>query len=262
MQLIRNPVVHVGSKWLKTKALLEDETVSGYVPKTKRMNERTLASMLKEYGMVYVKPVSGTYGMGVMRVEHDRISNRYNYQQGERKREFHTFSGLYKSLLKHKMKRKYLVQQGIHLLKYRKRRFDIRVMVQKNPKGIWESTAVIGRLGHPQKIVTNYHDGGKPMPIPYLLSPHLSPQSLIQFEKILKEVGKQAAIALSRKYPGILMVGADIGVDKKFNPWIIELNTNPDPYIFRHLKQPSVYRKVLRYAKAAGCIPMRKYKNI
>jgi hypothetical protein len=58
----------------------------------------------------------------------------------------------------------YVVQRGIHLLRQSGRSFDLRIMVQKNPKGEWETTGVIGRLGDPKKIVTNVCKGGTSLP--------------------------------------------------------------------------------------------------
>ena len=149
---------HLTNKWLKTKAIVRDAKVRGWVPDTRLMNLPSLRAMLRRYGMVYVKPVSGTYGRGVMRVEAGK--GAYAYQVEQTKRRFATIEALYRSIVRHKRKRPYLVQRGIRLLKYKGRRFDIRVMVQRNLKGRWETTGIIGRVAHPRKIVTNFHSGG------------------------------------------------------------------------------------------------------
>lgn len=244
---------HLTNKWLKTKAILRDAKVRGWVPETRLMNLPALRAMLSRYGMVYVKPVSGTYGRGVMRVEAHR--NAYTYQIEQTKRSFATIGALYRSLIRHKHKRQYLVQRGIRLLKYKGRRFDIRVMVQRNPRRIWETTGLIGRVAHPKKIVTNFHSGGKPTALPTLLAPLASAPVRARIERRLASIGYDAAKALCRVYPSVNMVGADIGLDSAFRPWIIELNTSPDPYLFRFLKDKRIHRKVLRYARALGRIP-------
>lgn len=244
---------HVLSKWLKTKAILRDPEVRGFVPETRRMNKDSLRRMLKLYAMVYIKPDSGTYGNGVMRVE--RRGGAYSYQVEQKKRSFESYDAMYRSILLHKRKRPYLVQKGIRLLKYKGRSFDIRVMVQRNRRHAWETTGIIGRVAHPRKIVTNYHSGGKPTDVRILFRPLVSRKRISGMEHHLARVGNKAAKALSRTYPGINMVGADIGLDARHHPWIIELNTNPDPYIFRHLPDKRVPRKVLRYARALKRIP-------
>lgn len=244
---------NVLSKWLKTKAILKDPEVRKLVPDTRRMTRDSLRAMLSRYGMVYIKPEAGTYGKGVMRVE--SRGGSYSYQAEEKKRIFNSFDAMYRSILRHKRKRPYLVQKGIHLLKYKGRAFDIRVMVQRNRARAWETTGIIGRVAHPRKIVTNYHSGGKPTNVRLLLTSFASRQRAAGIERKLAHVGYKAAKALSRRYPGIDMVGADIGLDARLRPWIIELNTNPDPYIFRHLADKRISRKVLRYARALKRIP-------
>lgn len=244
---------NVLSKWLKTKAILKDSEVRRLVPETRRMTKDSLRAMLNRYGMVYIKPEAGTYGKGVMRVE--RQNGTYSYQSGELKRTFSSFDSMYLSILRHKRKRPYLVQKGIRLLKYNNRPFDIRVMVQRNRTRAWETTGIIGRVAHPRKVVTNYHSGGKPTDVRILLRSFTSRERAAQIEKMLARAGHKAATALSRTYPGVEMVGADIGLDAHLRPWIIELNTNPDPYIFRHLADKRISRKVLRYARALKRIP-------
>lgn len=247
------------SKWLKTKAILKDPKVRKLVPETRRMNKTSLNAMLIRYSMVYIKPEHGTYGKGVMRVE--KANGSYSYQLKEKKHVFHSFDSLYQSILRQKRKSLYLVQKGIHLLKYKGRRFDIRVMVQRNRKREWETTGMIGRVAHPRKIVTNYHSGGKPTEVRTLLKSFVSGNKLSLIEKNLSKIGYDAAKVLSRTFPGVDSVGADIGLDAHYHPWIIELNTNPDPYIFRHLSDKSISRKVLRYARALKRIPPLKSKQ-
>ncbi|TJY43938.1 YheC/YheD family protein [Cohnella pontilimi] len=255
---------HVHSKWLKTRVLLSDARLRALVPETRRLNEGSLKSMLRRYRMVYIKPVSGTYGNGVMKVEQRSESGRpsYSCHYLEKKRLFRSFPALYASIVRYKWNSPYLVQKGIRLLTHRGRAFDIRVMVQKNSRNRWETTGIIGRVASRGKIVTNYHSGGKPIDAQTLLKPYLSTESLHRFNTTLALVGAKAAETLGKAFPGVNMVGADIGIDSHFHPWIIELNTKPDPYIFKHLKDKSVYCKVLRYAKALRRVPSTNRRRI
>lgn len=249
-------IKNISSKWKKTKALLKDSQLHGLVPSTKLLSKESLKSMLKQYGIVYVKPVSGTYGLGVMRLKSDINNGKVDYQlhSEKLKKNFTTFDSLYRGLLRRKRKRKYLVQQGIKLLKHNGRIFDIRVMVQRNTINEWVTTGIIARVASTGKIVTNYHSGGKPVALEKLLINKIGETKTKELIDVLSSIGKQAAISLSRSYPSIDSVGADIGIDTTYHPWIIELNTNPDPYIFRHLGDTRVYRRVLRFARALGRI--------
>jgi glutathione synthase/RimK-type ligase-like ATP-grasp enzyme len=246
----------VTSKWKKTKALIGDRKVKGHIPHTEKLQRSSLADMLSRYGMVYVKPEKGTFGNGVMRVE--RTATGFKYQVGTDIRNFTEFDALYNDLINSTRGKSYLVQKGIHLLKYHGRRFDIRVMVQKNPSNRWETTALVGRVAHPSKIVTNFHNGGTLKPVPALMSSHLSAAELIRFTNSLKLLGLRVASRLESRYPGIKEVGLDIAVDQSKRAWILEVNTCPDPYIFKVLKDKSVSRRVIRYARAYGRIKMSK----
>lgn len=241
--------VHSGlSKWYKTQLLLKNETIKGFIPDTRRFNRRNLEQMMHSYGMIYIKPERGTYGMGVIRAER-KDRQGYIYQYEETVRRFATFDAFHHSLAARIGKRSYLLQKGIHLLKHHGRRFDIRVMVQLSPKGVWEATGIIGRLGHPRKIVTNYHSGGKPTAVEHLLSTHLFAQQLVQLKGDMNRLGTRIAQQLKKTYPHHRQFGVDVGLDHSLKPWIIEVNMNPDPYIFNQLKDKSMYRRVMRYRR-------------
>lgn len=239
------------SKWIKTKLLLESNEVRPFIPDTRRFSKSTLKRMLYLYGMVYVKPEKGTYGNGVIRAQLLK-SGEYAYQIGTTERTFGDYESFYRSICNFTKKKSYLIQKGIHLLKYKKRRFDTRVMVQLNPKGEWETTGLIGRVAHPEKIVTNYHSGGKPMDVKPLLAAHISNREMQKVIRTLKKLGVTTAKYLHKKYPGFRQIGLDIGFDHSWTPWIIEVNTNPDPYIFNKLTDKSMYRKVISYKRAAA----------
>jgi glutathione synthase/RimK-type ligase-like ATP-grasp enzyme len=152
------------SKWTKTAALLSHDMLKPYIPQTVPMTQESLKAMLDEHHMVYIKPDCGTFGNGVIRVEHNLISgeSHFSFQIGETIKRFTQYDAMYESILMQTKKKSYLVQKGIHLLQYQKRRFDIRVMIQQNLKKKWEASGLIGRVAHPNKIVTNYHSGGTP----------------------------------------------------------------------------------------------------
>lgn len=249
------PIRRISSKWAKTEALLASAELRGYVPDTRKFDKRTVRAMLDEYGMIYVKPVNGTFGRGVIRLERPpEPEEGCTLQAGERSQTFASFDAAYAALLARKRPRPYLAQQGIELLKLNGRRFDFRVMVQMSPAGHWETTGIIGRLAHPRRIVTNYHAGGTPMPMETLMKAHLEAAGRTgeDYRRELSELGTKVAATLGRRFPGLKEIGIDIAVDTKLKPWILEVNTRPDPYIFLRLPDRSVYRRIRRYAAAYG----------
>ncbi|WNQ09954.1 YheC/YheD family protein [Paenibacillus aurantius] len=233
----------------KTRFLNGNSELKKHIPETAPETKEDLYEFLQRYKTVYVKPNHGTGGHGVMRVK--RTSDEgYEYQLGEKVYAFPTYEEMYHSLYRITSKRRHLVQKGIRLLKYRGRPFDVRIMVQKNLKGEWENTGIIGRVAHPNKIVTNYHSGGTPLAMHTLLKPYLTGKQIDEYLVHLNRLGREIAEYLVKGYPFVTAVGVDVGLDSKFKPWIIEVNTRPDPYIFKKLKDKSVFRRIIRYVKA------------
>nr|WP_256253316.1 YheC/YheD family protein [Paenibacillus sp. UNC496MF] len=234
------------SKWRKTVAIQKNAHLSQFVPETLRMTRSTLLRLLKQYEMVYIKPEFGSFGKGVMRVE--RLGTGFRYQFGRKIRTFNAYASLYNSILVQTSGKRYLVQKGIRLLEYGGSKFDIRVMVQYSPNRAWETTGIIGRVAAKNKIVTNYHSGGKIMAASRLLRKHTSQaeSKLLALSKLGVQTGK----AMKRAFPGVRVIGLDIAMDETLHPWILEVNTNPDPYIFKKHPDPNVFKKIMRYAKA------------
>ncbi|WP_058302446.1 YheC/YheD family protein [Gorillibacterium timonense] len=244
---------YVASKWRKTAALRENERIRPFLLPMERMTPSTLDSMLVRHRTVFVKPVSGMHGKGVIKVELVKSAEKpYRYQEGLVKRSFKDRGSLYKAILKVAAGRPYLVQKGIRLLRYKDRPFDIRVMIQQSPAKRWEVTGIICRVAQPGKIVTNVHNGGRLQPIERMLKPYAHKRSMERSIADLKSLGKDVAEHLGRRFPGIKEIGLDIGIDGDLKPWIIETNTSPASFIFKHLPDKSIYQRVRNYAIAYG----------
>ena len=258
---MKKPKHHIPNKMEKTKVLLKSRELSAFVPETRMMSANNLIAMLHKYGMVYLKPCCGSKGQGVMKME--RVQNAgsgrkesYRYQLKERVFNFPNDKAASHSIQKRTTGKAYLVQKGIRLLTYRSRPFDIRLMVQKTPRGMWVVAGAVGRVAHPGKIVTNGSQGGTIYPVEYLLKKHASVQMRRKLVKLMNHIGTAAAKQLYSTYPGIREIGLDIALDQQLKPWILEVNTMPDPCPFTKLKDKSMLLSILRNGRAFG----RTYK--
>jgi hypothetical protein len=255
-------IQRVRSKWAKTDVLLADPALKEFVPVTRIFGRSTIEQMLQQHEMIYVKPIYGTFGNGVIRIENRTgAAEPYFFQSGEHKYSFASFDDMYRKLLTVKKRRDYIVQQGIHLLKFAGRRFDLRVMVQKNPRLNWETTGMIGRVAHPRKIITNYHAGGTPMPVMKLLKGTLSTEESNYYQTRLRKLGVDIAKTMEKRFPRLKEIGVDVAIDEHLKPWILEVNTLPDPFLFRKLPRLAVFRRIYSYAVAYGRYNVRKKKK-
>lgn len=271
-------VSRISDKLTKTRVLVKSPELRKHIPVTRRMGKSSLREMLQKYGMVYIKPCCGSLGQGVIRIEGPAGSGetgvsgetgasgeehtpgasergeQYRYQAGTQVSSVTGYDKLYRAIAGETQGKPYLVQKGIRLLTYDGRPYDIRVMVQKSPKGQWEATGIAGRVAHPRKVVTNGSQGGTIYPVEVLLKAYTSMNKQAALIAAMKRLGVKAAKQLSSSYPGLREIGVDIALDKGLHPWILEVNTFPDPCPFTKLPDDRMLRRIVRYGKAYGRI--------
>jgi glutathione synthase/RimK-type ligase-like ATP-grasp enzyme len=243
----------IADKWRKTVLMRKEQVLRQHMPPTRVATKKFLHNMLLQYGMVYVKPVRGSQGRGVMRMEKRKgRRRRYVYQLGERKRTFTTYEQAYKSISKVMKRERYVVQKGIRLLKHNGRPFDIRLMIQRAPRGGWETTGTFTRVAHPRKIVTNGSQGGSIYATERVLRQYANPAKRKEVYRKMDDLAHRTVKLLRGAAPGINELGMDYAIDSKLKPWILEVNTIPDASPFTLLKDQSLIRRIVRYGKAYG----------
>lgn len=229
----------------KHRYLFKNEKIKEFLPEAYVANKHNIRLLLETNKSIYLKPNNGTGGYGIYKIS--KLKGGYLLQSGLRSQAFKSIERLMLSLSKIFSKKRYLVQKGINLLKYKNRPFDIRVMVQKNKHNQWETTGVVGRLAKPKKIVTNYHNGGTPLPLEGLLAPHLSNNK--EYINHISELSVNVSEHMSKYFSKYRAFGVDVAIDSQLKPWILEVNTRPDKYIFNALKDKSMFRKILKYSR-------------
>lgn len=249
-------IQRIASKWEKTKVLQLNKQIRPYIPETRLYAPDQIEPMLDAHGLTYLKPDRGTYGHGVMNlqripIEEDGI-HTLKLRSGIQSDSFASMEQLITILKERIGERPYLIQQGIQLLTYENRGFDLRVLVQKNRKDIWETTGYIGRVAAIQKIVTNHHSGGTALPLEELLGSHVNYQEMARIIRELRKLGEQVGAQLEKRYPRLKEIGLDVAIDPQFHLWILEVNTLPALFPFKWLNDKSIYKRIRKYAIGYG----------
>ncbi|TVX96862.1 YheC/YheD family protein [Cohnella terricola] len=245
-----NSKTAVSSKWIKTKVLAASPMLSAHIPMTLRLSNDSLERMLSGFGMVYVKPESGSCGVGVMKVE--RAGGKWVVQSGRQRKTFGRYAELIR-WLRWRMKGKpYLVQRGIRMIRRNSRPIDFRVMIQKGRKVGWKVTGTAARVAFPGKAVTNGSQGGSIHGTEAILRETFGPQRSIRILNKFDALAHATALRFSRVYPKMRELGLDIAVDRRGRCWILEVNTRPDPCPFTKLSDPSMLRTIVKFAREYG----------
>lgn len=246
------------NKYDKHQLLLAEKDIKEHLPETDWLSKETLKSMLKKYKVVYVKPSRGTGGRGIIKLEKKRLNHKWTYIFHYRKKKKHytKFLEMYKHLKKKinkiirkskKDRGKYLVQQGIELLKYENSLFDVRSFVQFNPDTFkFECNGVLVRVGHPNKIVTNISNSGRAMDYHTVFQSTKKEVQLLK--RPLEELSIKIATAVRNQCEEILEVGLDFGYDENLKPWLIEVNLKPRYKGFKKIDKV-VYNKIHNRSK-------------
>lgn len=241
----------IANKWGMYQALGKTSRLRSYLPETRIYTDtESLLELTQRHRLVYLKPINGTGGRGILRIERQR-SGRLLVQGRELNRriiapKLVTAGQLAGVLAPWGMKSRYLVQQGIHNRLPDGRVHDYRLLIQKNGSGEWEVTGCAGRIGPRQSITSNLHGGGKAVSMAELL--HRRYGSDERAESIRKEVynlGHEAARAVEDHFGKLCELGIDIAIDPEGRPWLLELNPKPAREVFARIGEKETYEKAI-----------------
>lgn len=237
------------NKWSLFQWLSQSKSTRSFVPETRKLTSQpVLSSLLKRHSQIYLKPIRGKAGQGIMSVKVQPEKNLpYKLQiqevKGSRTYRCSSLPRLWERVLKQSraIGEPYIAQQGIALASYNDRPFDLRALVQKNNSGKWELTGIGARVAGNKSITTHVPRGG------YIEDP----------EKLLISVfGTEAARPVMAKVKSTVLLIArqiekssknrlgemsmDLGVDASGDIWFFEANSKPMKFDEPHIRQKSL----------------------
>ncbi|UFJ41508.1 YheC/YheD family protein [Brevibacillus humidisoli] len=225
-------------KWGVYKLLSPLPEVNEHIPETHLSPSlETLRSMLRKYRMIYMKPINGSLGYGIVKVRYlPRRGYELTYHNGSGhvRRMFKKLLPLYQHVFRNRRKRSYLIQQGIQLCTYQGRPFDFRVHLHKNQQNDWVVSCMAAKVAGAGSVTTHVRTGGMVMPGEEILEYLFGAQWQLVEERI-----RNAAVRLSsaiEEAQGIPLgeLGLDMGIDTHGHVWMFEANSKPGRSIFKH----------------------------
>jgi glutathione synthase/RimK-type ligase-like ATP-grasp enzyme len=244
--------VALSNKWIKTKWLWDDEEIKPFIPPTLLFNKKNVTRILDKYSVVYFKPVRGSCGADIYRIEQPS-AGEYTLQKDSNKMTYVSEDDLYEDLKKRSKGKKFLLQKGIDMADTNGDPFDLRVMVQKTNEGQWVTTAVFTKIGKAGKVVNNYHQGGRLSTFKETMEgAGFTDVEIEDMQSKLERLGEDVGNCFDRHLSGFRELGLDVAIDKKGRMWILEVNTKPQYYPLKHFKDKSMYERIISIAKQYG----------
>ncbi|GAA4711948.1 YheC/YheD family protein [Brevibacillus fulvus] len=222
--------------------LVKAPHVAKFLPETKSLDSyENFEAFCSRHASVYLKPVLGKAGEGIMRL--DRFQKRWRlrqvHQQESVTRYFFNLRTVWRYIKQQIRSKQYLIQEGITLAKYRGRPFDIRVLVQKNGAGEWGVTGVGIRRAGARSITTHVPRGGSMQSTTKVLRTLFGSEK----EQLLRQIHQTAleiANALNEQIPSLAEMSMDLGLTRDGQLWFFEANAKPEKF-----DEPAIRRSSL-----------------
>ncbi|MEC0228123.1 YheC/YheD family endospore coat-associated protein [Paenibacillus alba] len=244
------------NKWTLFSWLNSSKVSKTYMPDTLQLSEaKDLSQLLRKHAVLYLKPVKGKAGRGIMRIERVTTKNeqgQYRLSRQEDKKMIYSYhestDDLWQEWNKHRGTHDYIVQQGIALTRYKQRAYDLRALIQKTGKGVWSVSGIGARVAGKASITTHVPRGGSiDEPLKLLTSAFGAKEAkniLLRVRKAAVTLAKQIEKSSGNQLGEMSM---DIGVDTAGHIWFFEANSKPMKFDEPKIRQKSLER-IIRYS--------------
>lgn len=230
---------------------------ASHLPATVRYSKNRLQRMMERHAGLFVKPVSGSVGEGIMQLTKlDSGSWKLKGRGRAVTAKPKAIRSLVHRAIGHK---RYLIQQAIPLAKYKGKPYDIRVTVQRGADGDWQVVGMFGKVAKRGSGVTNVARGGSVKSVDVLFRNHFPYPSYVSANV------KQFALAVTRhlgsKLKNLADVGLDIGIDDMGKPYLIEMNGRDQRYGFKKAGMAQAFQKTYENPVSYGYFMLRSKKK-
>ncbi len=243
------------NKWKIHQLLREEPGFGTHLPETDLLRDyQSLSQALLRYKSLYLKPVSGSRGMGVIKIDQfgkDQFKCSFR-QRGRNKAviisdllEIPACLGMIMGT------RRYIAQRSLELATIWGRTFDLRIMVQRDLDGRWRVSGAIARVSAEGSIVNNLSNGGEAVSFKRALRlayPDLSGDRLKDLRESIEALSLRVASYLDSRLGPLGEIGLDIGLDQEAGIWIIEVNGRPNKRLVLENVLTRLYKQPLYYA--------------
>lgn len=241
----------LANKWHMHNVLSQHGSIRAHLPATRRMNgSADVLAMLGKNSCVYLKPINGTGGRGILRIT--KHKQRYILQGRDLRRRIVTTQSVTRSKLISRIKawarnQKLLVQAGVNITLSDGRVHDYRMLLQKGRGGQWEYTGCAGRVGARRSVTSNLHGGGRAVAMANLMKRWFPDDKQAQaIQQEMKRLAFDVVKEVEKRFGQLCEMALDLAVDRQGHVWLLEINPKPSRQVFMKIGEMETYETALQ----------------
>jgi hypothetical protein len=214
-------------------ALRHSPVLIKYLPESHLFkNYAMLKSMSAKYSVVFLKPVAGSLGKGIIRIirtSNQSYSCHLTSMTGTTKQAFVSLASLFTTISSKLKQRRFQIQQGLQLIEIGGRPVDFRALVQRGSSGEWAITSIVGRIAGSDHFVSNLARGGSLSKVREALeNSNLGSGMQKTVSSQLRKAALEIAGGIEDQIKGHFgELGLDLAVDTNGRVWLLEANSKP-----------------------------------
>lgn len=229
----------IGNKDIISKRLLREKRYHHLIiPFQEIQTKKDVYNFLDRYELVIIKPRGGNRGRNIYFAE--REDGKYVAKQNN-----DVFSLNNEEFINSIVDGNYVVQKYINSTTKKGNAFDVRIHIRRGERGQWKVVKIYPRIGAEDSYTSNVSQGGSIAAIiPFLKAQF--PLNYKQIKQQLDNLAKEFPVYFQKAYTKpVDAIGLDLGIDKKGEIWLFEVNSYPGSTSFELESQT----EAMSYAK-------------
>lgn len=213
--------------------LKQDSSLSRLMPESHLLTGYSiLKKMCSQYPVVFLKPVRGSLGKGIIRISRQSDGTYQTLATsvgGPKKQSYPNLNKLFTNVSGKMKSTRYQIQQGLTLIDHSKRPIDFRALVQKNGLGKWSVTSVVARIAGGNHFVSNLARGGTLSTVTEAVNRCALPSAVkstahAKLQRASLDIAKGLDALLPAHFGEL---GIDLAMDTSGKIWLLEVNSKP-----------------------------------
>ncbi|CAH0221560.1 Endospore coat-associated protein YheD [Peribacillus sp. Bi96] len=241
-------------KWEVYQILKKHPLLQAFFPETFQVTtSEDIIGHLERLDKVIIKPEFGAGGTGIYLLTKTEEGTLVSMTKKGTKydRPFTSTSQLNK-WLQHLLNRyRYLCQPYLELRNQKNEPFDLRILLQKNEKNQWMERGRGIRTGQKDSITSNLATGGEAISLDIFNKNN--PEAItIAVEQKIQHILRTLPAETEAVSKRLFELGIDLGIDKKGQIWIMDINSKPGRKIIQILQPETmkdIHRAPLQYSQ-------------